>query len=412
MTENKKSLTDLTAIAEKKITDDLDDFLHKQILDTSGEKLEFPSKRLQNLYYHTQGAFHSAVDLVLMSRSHFKGRPYDKTALQSFIRSAATLENFVYLLQSDTGLGHFEHCTRWPTKPQPSFIQWPGNQSVRCFGELGNSALESIYNFCVGVAIEIGRFQPDNSVQVEPEPDQGLFAWLDDVMSYLKIAIKETNSTHDRPRRVPWTESLVRQERRKLLMALDGEFRWAIQSHETLWKVAEDCVFAKDGKKWRIAYDGVEAMFDNLRGFTIIHRLLADQGKFTSCLDLCGEVQGGSVEPMTDEQYRKSCHDRLKEIEDLKDKAKKNNDLAEIASLENEKIEIIKYLNPSGGLNGHVQQVSDNKEWSRQRVKNRINNALSAIKSQNPALHDHFVATISTGNDCIYRSDFDIFWTL
>jgi len=125
-------------------------------------------------------------------------------------------------------------------------------------------------------------------------------------------------------------------------------------------------------------------------------------------------VTGGSTtQPVLDDDARKDYELRIRELEEERDEARKNNDPATEERVQKELTAMLKELSAATGLGGRGRSFQDAVERARRAVANRITRSLKAIKAEgHETLWRHLKNSIMTGVDCRYAPEGHVDWGL
>ena len=205
-------------------------------------------------------------------------------------------------------------------------------------------------------------------------------------------------------------------------------------------------VFRKHADRWVVKFGGGEPIYldAKLKGAQYIAILLRKPNRDFSAIKLVHIAnklpRGVSLEEVSDEEptyleddlpgslkkngedsdaantimdddYRKSCADKINELGAAKQKAEEDNDSARVKELQDEIDQIRSELDSATGFQGKARKFRDPAEKARIAVTQAIGRVLSRIPEEND-LWQHFHTSIHTGLFCSYRPDKKIRWRL
>ena len=202
----------------------------------------------------------------------------------------------------------------------------------------------------------------------------------------------------------------------------------------------------KRGDIWEIGYDGKTSIFQDIKGFHFISRLLrepwkeimagelaarvnpvseavaneanltsdASSGGGFSIRDSLGVGGAGNIDEVLDETALKEYRERLSAIVEERKEAEENHDSARLATLNEEVERIGQEINAATGHGGKVRKFVSPDDRARSNVTMQIKAAIRKISAQNPDLGSHLGRAIKTGMRCSYQPDptTDIDWIL
>jgi hypothetical protein len=168
-------------------------------------------------------------------------------------------------------------------------------------------------------------------------------------------------------------------------------------------------LFRKDGAVFEVQFEGEAGKIDaKLFGAKYIFELLQHPNRDHSAVALAGRVDS-SDKPDKQEllEARKKCEERIKENAYELDRAKRDNDLAAVDRLKDERLQLVAEIRRMTGLGGRLKEGpgSDPAETARVAVTNAINRVIDKCKTAYalPRLAEHLDDAISTGKTCAYR---------
>lgn len=195
----------------------------------------------------------------------------------------------------------------------------------------------------------------------------------------------------------------------------------------------------KKGECWAIRFNGnEEKIYMPEIGFYHLQMLLEDPGTTFSAAELdcavsrktkgnirvsvsAGEepVEDGvsvlgqsNAGPQLDAKAIQSYRLRIREIEGDLEKARKNNDLGQIAKLEKEKNWLSTELTSACGPGGRVRKLADERNKVRNRVCNAIQRTIKKIKQYDELLSEHLGRpTLSLGHSISYMPRSALSWS-
>jgi hypothetical protein len=218
-----------------------------------------------------------------------------------------------------------------------------------------------------------------------------------------------------------------------------GKFPWGPPPYSEESKPQKDFVFRRRRDFWEIIYEGQPCeLLKHRDGLQYIAYLLAHpkdgvyvedlyniykakplpntghtgideeglaQGRFT----ISGPRDAGTkLTPKTRAQYR----NRLKELQEEREKAESINDKGRLENINRETEGIAQQLKSGVGLRGRLRKDGDLVDKYRRAVANSITRALNEIEKENKKLWRHLYTHIKTGRFCSYTPEKTIPWEL
>jgi hypothetical protein len=174
--------------------------------------------------------------------------------------------------------------------------------------------------------------------------------------------------------------------------------------------------FRLQGNAWIVAYDGKVSVVDDSRGMRFIAYLLANLGKSIHAEKLIETVDGqakptGSNGAILDAQAQKAYQQRLGELEEEIDEAKRFADLARHERLCEEREKVIEELTAAKGLRGRRRATAE-ADRNRCLIKMALKRALTDLKNPQPELHQHLKCSLHTGHTLCYAPEAVLPWVL
>ncbi len=175
-------------------------------------------------------------------------------------------------------------------------------------------------------------------------------------------------------------------------------------------------VFKLRGEFWQATFAGETQHFKDSVGMKYIARLLSEPHKDIPAVTLQSLQSGidplvmtGSSGELLDEQARQEYGQRFRELQEGFRKARENDDLAMIESLELEMEELTHAVTEATGLGGRSRQKTDI-EKVRKSVREAISRDMHRIGKKHEALGNHLTTFIDTGLTCRYIPDPMVEW--
>lgn len=181
--------------------------------------------------------------------------------------------------------------------------------------------------------------------------------------------------------------------------------------------------FVRSGDFWAVRFGGVEVSIRDVLGMRYLALLLADPGREHHVADIAGRGRrptGSWAGPAPARSAR--CHDslldaqavqaykqRLVDLEDELDEARRFSDDGRQLSLERERDFVVAELTRAYGL-GRPRRWDDPAERARKAVTNRIRATIKRIRSQHPNLGLHLLNSVRTGIFCSYVPETTTRW--
>jgi hypothetical protein len=183
-----------------------------------------------------------------------------------------------------------------------------------------------------------------------------------------------------------------------------------------------DATFRAHGNLRTIGFDGSTAVVRDLKGLRYVEQLLAAPGREHHVLDMVAVEQGstasddpdsdsgvrphdGSGMPAIDDQAKAAYRQRLAEVEEDIDDARRANDLARLEHAERDKDFLVAELGRAMGLGGRTRLLGGDAERARTSVTRAIRYGLDRLAEDHPAAAAHLDRSIQTGTFCVYSPD-------
>jgi hypothetical protein len=170
--------------------------------------------------------------------------------------------------------------------------------------------------------------------------------------------------------------------------------------------------FIREGQFWKITYSGVTKPLKDIKGIDYIVYLIRNQGKDVQGVLMFAELAGdeklkstGSAGEILDKTAIDKYKERLADLTEQIDRAKKNNDFGPQESLEKEFAMVHSQLASAIGLRGRKKNASDDAERIRKSVSNAISRSLDQIKNDHPALWQHLDKSLNFGQYFSYSPE-------
>lgn len=198
-----------------------------------------------------------------------------------------------------------------------------------------------------------------------------------------------------------------------------GLGHWVTPEPGAVRSRAECNAFRRDGETWVLSYDGRETRVRDVKGLSVIARLLAEPGREFHVLDLTGSGgpasrvgPTGDTGDIIDGKARRAYQRRLAELEAEIDDATLAGDSASRARVEAERDALVDQLTAAYGLGGRVRRGNDPAERARSTVTKQIHGAIARIDKAHPSLALHLTNSVRTGRYCSYVPESSVGWQL
>jgi len=199
----------------------------------------------------------------------------------------------------------------------------------------------------------------------------------------------------------------------------DGAFALRLDALLGLPAIDKDtCILQRQGKKWRIVFDGKESYVDHSNGVRYIAELLRQPDKALSAADLRDALSGRQkhwTSPGMKESDKKALLDyrrRYEEIIEGLEEARRNNDIGRAQLFEEEKSRLTVEIKTTQGLGGRGRKLGDDVKRARTTVCNAIDRAMSGIEKAHPALWAHLKSCLHPGATPIYQPGRAMAWAV
>ncbi|WP_344048428.1 hypothetical protein [Nocardioides panacihumi] len=163
------------------------------------------------------------------------------------------------------------------------------------------------------------------------------------------------------------------------------------------------------GVGWRVRVGDREASIPDSLGMRYLATLVSNPGAVVAALALAGRQVGGhasdatSAQGVIDEQARHAYRARILALESQADEAEAEGRADDAERARSELAWLLEEISRATGINGHDRTFPTDAERARSSVQKAIHRALVRIREVDPAIGEHFAATVSTGTSCSYR---------
>ncbi|MEV4356118.1 hypothetical protein [Nonomuraea sp. NPDC049625] len=170
----------------------------------------------------------------------------------------------------------------------------------------------------------------------------------------------------------------------------------------------DGCRFRRHGRHWQVELGGRLALVDHSVGMGHLATLVANPGREILAADLAAgswtrEPEGGSAQPVLDDQARDMYRQRLGQLEAEIDELESMNDLERAAGLRLEREWLVAELTAATGIGGRARPFTGSEERARIAVGKAIRRALARISAVDQAIGEELRATVQTGLRCCYQ---------
>ncbi len=198
-----------------------------------------------------------------------------------------------------------------------------------------------------------------------------------------------------------------------------GLAHWELPETGTPGRESERNSLRRDGETWELSYGGRDTRVRDVKGMSVIARLLAEPGREFFVLDLIasgsrasGAAVAGDTGEVIDAKARQAYQRRLSDLETEIDDAALTGDSMRTERAEAEREALIDQLASAYGLGGRARRGNDPIERARSTVTKQIHGAIARIDNQHPALGLHLSNSVKTGRYCAYIPEHPISWEL
>lgn len=168
-----------------------------------------------------------------------------------------------------------------------------------------------------------------------------------------------------------------------------------------------------EGATWALGTASGQVHVRDGKGLRHLARLLETPRREWHALDLVALAQGGpppgpratAGHAFVDEQAKRAYRQRLRELEQLRDDAKRDGRDDAAARAAEERDAIAAHLASAMGLLGQGRGWSDDAERARQSVTKTLRTAVEQIGLRAPAVAEHLRVSLRTGLFCSYSPD-------
>jgi tetratricopeptide (TPR) repeat protein len=169
-------------------------------------------------------------------------------------------------------------------------------------------------------------------------------------------------------------------------------------------------VFHRDGEVWEVGYEGGTFSLRDVKGLRYLAVLLASPGREIHAVELAQAVEGirepvragDSAGPALDSQAKQAYRQRLEELGEELDEARRWADPERAARAQAEIDVLTDELAGALGLGGRDRVVNSPAERARVSVTKAIRSAIRTIERHSPALGGHLSDSVRTGQFCSY----------
>ncbi|MGE3664874.1 MAG: AAA family ATPase [Pseudonocardia sp.] len=163
----------------------------------------------------------------------------------------------------------------------------------------------------------------------------------------------------------------------------------------------------REGRVWRVSWDGVDTHVPDAKGVRDLAVLLARPGTDVHATELFGAGVRTTVTDrgaeVTDSAAREAYRSRLAQLDAELADTETRRDLARAARLAVEREALIAELRRAFDLKGRPRRLGDDSERARKAVSARIRDAVTLIEHGHPRLGAHLRDAVRTGTFCGYH---------
>jgi hypothetical protein len=179
-------------------------------------------------------------------------------------------------------------------------------------------------------------------------------------------------------------------------------------------------LFRREGEYWTVAFGGKVVRMRDAKGLGYLARLLRHPHREFHVLDLlAGDASRGSdtaredglaaanadAGVVLDESAKHAYRERIAELEEELEQARRWNDLERTAQIEGELDALTGELARALGLGGRDRRAASDSERARVSVTKALRGAVRRLEDQHPELGHHLSLAVHTGTFCAYDPD-------
>lgn len=257
--------------------------------------------------------------------------------------------------------------------------------------------------------------------------DEESFSWL------CGMAVKEIDRAikhqADLNKLSPYLLGLANDSKSPSLAS--GHDRAGTEIHPAANMAKEGNCFLREGRAWKIRFNGKERIFKEYAGFRLIKELLTMPGKRLDAQELDSLANQDSLPELFTQQasefnqpgFRLVSGDaaitesekerllaRVDELEQMKEEAMAALDKMKARECQDEIEEIFLEIRKRTDQNGNSRPVDDQFENARKRTSKAIKRAIRSFSVTFKELHEHLKETIDFGSSLSYRPNPPVEW--
>lgn len=173
---------------------------------------------------------------------------------------------------------------------------------------------------------------------------------------------------------------------------------------------SDRAVWERDGKEWRVAFEGKTIALPDIKGVGFIAQLLQRPGAEVHVADLLGVSTDQRGVEIADDAALAAYRHRVRELQAALDRADARGDAEAGIAAQAELDHLAVELKRATGKGGRVRLTGDDAERARKSATNRIRDAVRAIAELHPSLGRHLDHAVSTGTFCVYAPEHPVAW--
>lgn len=186
---------------------------------------------------------------------------------------------------------------------------------------------------------------------------------------------------------------------------------------QLLHRVADDvaprrATFRREGSRWVVGLSEPMRLPD-AKGMGYIGRLLRKPWTDISATELAGAEVVDQADPeVLDERARRAYRRRLEDLDAELEAARRREDVAREAAVEDEREQLLRELSRAVGLGGRVRTTGSTTERARTSVTKAIRGSIERLGAADGELGRHLAQSIKTGVYCRYEPQEPWAWDL